>query len=399
MDIAIRTATGEDFSEIAAVDGISFGTHYSDEELADALKIVEPTRFLVATDAQRIVGVTGDFPFHMTVPGGTLPVPGVTWVSVDPTYRRRGILRALMNRQLRDFAERGVPASILTASEGSIYGRFGYGAASHVSKTVIDRRRAELNVGGDAGTVTRMSNAQARERLPDIHRRWQEITPGAVNRTEAWWDFLLLDREFQRGGMSALFHLVHADGYVSYRVKSDWGDGDPKHLCWIVDDVAITAEAHAALWEVLLGLDLFGSIETYRLPADDPLHYSLSDARQVRTTAIADGLWLRAIDVPAMLSARRYAIEVEAVIEVHDELFGDGCYLLQGGPDGASCQRCERTPDLSLGVSALGAAYLGGVRLSALARAGQVVATNAVQLIRLDRALLADRVPVHGTSF
>ncbi|MEP7178765.1 MAG: GNAT family N-acetyltransferase, partial [Pseudonocardiales bacterium] len=90
MDLTIRTATTEDFAEIMAMDGASFGEHLTDQEVSDILTLIEPGRFLVAVDGERIVGATGDFPFRMTVPGGTLDVPGVTWVSVDPTYRRRG---------------------------------------------------------------------------------------------------------------------------------------------------------------------------------------------------------------------------------------------------------------------------------------------------------------------
>ena len=270
MDFPIRPATAADFTEIAAVDSASFGSQITPEELADVLTIIDPVRFLVATDDERIVGVTGDFPFTMTVPGATLDVAGVTWVSVDPTRRRRGILRELMRRQLRGYAEAGVAAAVLTASEGGIYGRFGYGAASRVGRTAVDRRRATLARAGDAGAVQLMSSARARERMPRIHERWRAKTPGALSRTEAWWDLLSLDREYQRGGMSGLFHLVHADGYVSYRVKSDWGDGDPKHMCWLVDYVTVTAEAHAALWQVLLGMDLFGSVGSHRIPVDDP---------------------------------------------------------------------------------------------------------------------------------
>jgi len=399
VGIAIRTPTADDFTEIAALDGASFGVHYSEQDLADALSIIDPVRFLVATDADRIVGVAGDYPFTMTVPGGALDVAGVTWVSVDPTYRRRGILRHLMHRQLQNFVDTAVPAAVLTASEGGIYPRFGYGAASQVAKTVVDRRRAVLATPGDPGGVTRVSTARARELVPAIHERWRAQTPGALSRSPAWWDRLSLDREYERDGMTALFHLVHADGYVSYRVKKDWNDGDPRHVCWLVDYVAVTAQAHAALWRVLLGLDLFGSIESYRIPADDPLPYLLTDARQVRTTAPSDGLWLRPLDVTAMLSARRYALEVETVIGVADELFGEHRYLLRGGPDGATCVRSERIPDLRLGVAALGSVYLGGVRLETLARAGQADADDRAHVARLDRALLADRVPVHGTGF
>jgi predicted acetyltransferase len=363
------------------------------------LTLVDPSRFLVATDGDRIIGVTGDFPFTMTVPGATLEVPGVTWVSVEPTHRRRGVLSALMHRQLEGFLAAGVSAAILTASEGGIYGRFGYGVASQNGKTEVDRRRATLVRKSDAGAVERVSPERARELFPAIHERWRAQTPGALNRTDAWWDLHVLDRESGRNGMSAMFHLAHPDGYVSYRVKNDWNDGDPKHLCWLADYVTATPEAHAALWQVLLGLDLFGSIQTYRMPPDDPLPHLLTDARQARTVTLADGIWVRPLEVPALLAARCYGVEVDTVLEVRDRMFGDGRYLLQGGPDGASCARTDRAPDVTLTVDALGSSYLGGVRLAALARAGLAAAEDPAALVRLDRALLADRLPIHGTPF
>jgi predicted acetyltransferase len=400
VDIAIRQATKDDLGEIARLDGASFGFQYSEQDLADTQLIVDLDRFLVATEAKRIVGITGDYPLVMTLPGGAaLEVPGVTWVSVLPTHRRRGILRQLMHRQLRDYFSGGVPLAILTASEGGIYGRFGYGPASSVRKTVVDRRLASLRDPGDVSAVQLAPADQARAHAPEVHRRWREQVPGALSRSDAWWDFLFLDREFQRAGMTALFFLLHPDGYVSYRVKSDWADGHARHVCWIVDYFVATQQAHAALWQVLLSMDLFGSIESHQIPIDDPLSFALTDFRQVRTLAVNDGIWVRPIDVAATLSARRYGADVDAVIEVTDDLFGDGRYLLRAAADGATCEPTDRTPNLSLSASTLGSVYLGGNRLQTLAAAGHVQCEDPALLTRLDRAFLSDRAPFHGTGF
>lgn len=399
MDIEIRPATDADIPAIVDLDGASFGVSYSAEQVADFLTLIDTDRFLVAIDDGRVVGVTGDYPFTMTVPGGSLDVPGVTWVSVEPTHRRRGILRSLMQRQLEGYRDRGIAAAVLTASEGGIYGRFGYGPASFVRKTVIDRRRVRLRRPSDTSAVRRVSAAEARARMPEIHERWRARTPGALNRTAAWWDFLVLDREWQRDGMSAQYYLVHDDGYVAYRVKDQWDDGDPQHLCWITDYVIASPKAHGDLWQVLLGLDLVGTIESHRIPIDDPLPYVVDDGRQVRTTHVGDGVWVRPLDIAAMLAARSYAVGIDVVLQVSDPLFGDGRYALCAGPNGAACTPTDRSPDVGLDVAALGSLVLGGVRLAPLVAAGQVHGENAALLSRLDRALLADRAPQHGTAF
>ncbi|HZV93467.1 MAG TPA: GNAT family N-acetyltransferase, partial [Caldimonas sp.] len=123
MDIEIRRATAEDFPAIAELDGASFRFHYSAEELTDAVLDVAPEGFVLASDGDTIVAISAELPLQMTVPGGAeLDVMGLTWVSVELTYRRRGVLRSVIESQLRAHAEAGLAATVLTASEGGIYG-------------------------------------------------------------------------------------------------------------------------------------------------------------------------------------------------------------------------------------------------------------------------------------
>lgn len=400
MDVEIRPGTVEDRDEILRLDGAAFGGQVSEQEAEDIF--LDPPEFLVATVADRIVGLTGHYRFSsMTVPGGALAVPGVTFVGVSPTHRRRGVLRALMDHQIRGFAEEGAPAAILTASEGGIYSRFGYGSASASRRTVIDRRAATLiRPVPDAGGEVRLLTAeQARPLLPDLHRRWQRQVPAALSRTEIWWDHLFRDRAEHRDGMSAKFYLVHPDGYLSYRVKQQWNDGFPGHLCWITDYAVCTTDAHAALWQVLLGMDLVGSIESMQIPVDDPLPFLLANFRAVRTTVLNDGLWLRPVDAAALLAARSYRAEIDTVVQVFDPLLGDQRLALAGGPDGASCEPTGRPAQVSFTLAGLGSAYLGGHRLSTLARAGAVRCDDPALGTRLDLALSTDRAPFHGTAF
>lgn len=402
MDVPIRRATAADLDAIARLDEVSFGVRYEPEDLADALAMLAPEDFLVAPGETEgsVVGVTAEYHLTMTLPGrAQLPVPGVTWVSVAPTHRRRGVLRALMERQLRDHVAAGHAAAILTASESGIYGRFGYGPATRTRRITVDRRRARLRRPPEPGPVRVVTADEAAAAFPAVHERWRAGMPGAIDRTPEAWAHHLSDRPGSRGGLSGFFFLLHDDGYVAYRVKEDWNDWDARHTCVIREFAAVTTEAAAALWQVLLSLDLFTTVETDRLPVDDPLPWLLTEPRLVRTASVNDGVWVRPLDVPALLSARRYPVEVEVVLDVRDDLFGDGRYLLRGGPDGAECRRTDALPQVSCDVSALGSVYLGGHRLSALARAGLVTVDDGADLARFDAALLAEREPYHGTPF
>ena len=133
-----------------------------------------------------------------------------------------------------------------------------------------------------------------RDELEEIYERWRLQTPGGLHSPRELWDEVLADREELRWGGSALFCLLHADGFVLYRVH-----GDEKDRIEIAKLAAVTPEAHIALWRVLLGMDLYKQVKTWTHP-DDVLPYLLTDARLVRTTLVEDALWLRILDVPAV---------------------------------------------------------------------------------------------------
>ena len=86
-----------------------------------------------------------------------------------------------------------------------------------------------------------------------------------------------------------------------------------------------------------------------------------------------------------------YAETGGLTLRVWDEFcpWNDGTYLLEAGVDGAECTRVESRPRIELGVSDLGAAYLGGVTFSALARAGRVVERESGALATADRMFRA----------
>jgi predicted acetyltransferase len=399
VDYSIRYARAEEFPAITALDGASFGFAYSEQDMEDAKLDVDLDRMLVAVEGDRIVGASCELPLTVTLPGGHADVVGLSWVSVELTHRRRGILRGLVERQVRECAAAGGLAIILLASEGGIYGRYGFGSASDTRKVVVDRHGSRLLRPCAASGVRRISADEAREVLPPIYDRWRRRTPGGLDRSDARWQIQLMDRDYQRNGMSGLFHLVHPDGYVSYRIKADWNDGHPQHTCWITDYVVASPDAHMGLWQVLLGFDLCATIESHRVPLDDPLPHLLADPRRVRTVELNDGLWVRPLNLCGLLSARTYAVDVDVVLGVRDPLLGDGRYRLRGGPDGAECVATDAEADLDIDVADLGALSLGGRRLAPLVGARRVRAPDPGVVTRVDRALLADVAPQYGTSF
>lgn len=84
------------------------------------------TRAWTAVDGERLCGTFRSWETELTLPGSArLPAAAVVAVTVLPTHRRRGILRAMTAAAHRDFRDRGEVFGLLHSAEYPIYGRFG----------------------------------------------------------------------------------------------------------------------------------------------------------------------------------------------------------------------------------------------------------------------------------
>ncbi|NND76459.1 MAG: GNAT family N-acetyltransferase [Ilumatobacter sp.] len=391
--ISTRVATEDDFDAVVRFDGQLFGDVWTEEQRIAIRPLLELDRFHLAHDGDALVGVAGLFSQELTVPGGaTVGAGGVTWVAVAPTHRRQGVLRTLMDDVHADVDARGEPIAILTASEGGIYERFGYGVATHCRLVEMERRRVQLRpeFQPPPGTVAMTTGDDPR--LFELFDRYRRGRVGEIDRTPASFTSAVV---LNGPGASV---AIHEDGFAVWKLTPKWNGGHPAHEMRVLDVVANTPEAYRALWNTVLSADLVGTITSHRqLALDDELPYLLTDPRAVRTTDLNDMLWVHLRDVRRSLAARTYATIDELVVGVD---VGDKIerWQVAGSPEGADVRRARRRPDLSTDRASLGAMYLGGVRPSTLARAGRVVA-DADVLRRADAFFAADRLPHCSTSF
>jgi len=368
--------------------------------------VFEPERNFGFTVDGHWISTCGAYSKIMTVPGGSVPVAAVTLVTVHPAYRRRGLLRQMMTQQLQEIASRGVePVALLWASEAAIYGRFGYGETTAKWQLSGDTRattfRPTVQLGG--GSVGEVDRDAFLPVVKGLHAAWLPDRPGALVRTDAWWEVRLYDPEPWRHGASAYRFALHyaadgtPDGYVYFRVKDD---PDHRAVVTVVALDAASAPAYAALWRFVLDLDLVRRFARHDAPLDEPLRHLVADPRAIETK-LSDGTYARLVDVPTALAARRYAAEVDVLIGVEDTLLPDNArtFRLQGGPGLASVSQSHRAPDLTLNVSELGAIYLGGTSPAALHRAGLITERSPGAVAAITAAFSWSRLPFCNDYF
>lgn len=390
--VEIRGISETEFPKFRQAIGFGFGEDNVDtpEAIAASQALFPLETCLVAVDDGNFVGTFGSFAFDLSVPGGaTLPMAGTTIVTVFPSHRRRGVLSKMMARHLDQAVELGQPIAGLWASESSIYSRFGYGVAS---------RGVELEFRSDALTLPApgpdsircrfVDAADAEPLLRPVYEHHESVVPGALSRSDAWWEHRILgDLPHTREDMSMRRIVVAEDdagirGYVLYRQKADWSGKVASGKVAIDELIAVDDDARRALWSFIAHVDLFPKVGWWNTPVDEPLLIEVAEPRLFDATVV-DGLWLRILDVKRTLEARQWSTDGRIVIEVVDDTRdAGGRWELAIDAGRATCTPSTDDADVTLGVAELGALYLGGTSAVRLQRAGRIAgAFDAVVLL------------------
>lgn len=356
----------------------------------------QPGRAFGVFDDDELLGTARSMDSGLVVPGGAeVANAAVTEVGVRSDRTRRGVLRELMRAQLADCAERGVVTANLHASEGGIYGRFGYGPATYARDAVLDRRRAVLRDDLPAGgEVERMGLDAALVRLPEIYSALPADRPGMLGRSAELWQVV---RAYASGSQSLVVPVVHhgmagVDGFALYEVRRR----DERSQLFVQDLHAATPQAFVGLWRYLLGVDLVDEIVARNRPLDEPTALLFTDPRAYRTEHARDETWLRLVDVPGALRAMRREAD-PLVIEVDDRMLerNSGRYVVT--PD--AVHGTDEPADLSLDAGTLAMIYLGTWRPSDLADFGRVTVRDPDVTVTADRLFGARRAAWCGTFF
>lgn len=386
----VRVPAPEEWTGFVDVDSHAFGMTSPPELLEAERALFVPGRDLGAYDPDAgdlLVGIATSYDLRLTVPGASVPAAGVSWVGVLPTYRRRGVLSALMRTQLTGLHEQGrEPVAALWASEPPIYGRYGYGLATRSWQCTVPRGPDVLWPDAPADDALRLRLVPADDwaLTAPVYDAVLPTRPGMFARDSRWWARTVRDLPMLREGRSQLRCVVaesagRVRGYAYYSTKQSFDDSFGQGVVSVREVLAVDPAALAGLYRYLFDLDLMGSTRLGNLPLDDPLQHWLANPRRADPRT-GDALYVRLVDVGAALSARTYATDVDVVLQVVDTScpWNSGRWRLRGGPGGAACARTEDPADVALDVRELGAAYLGSTPLVELAAAGRVHASAPV---------------------
>lgn len=408
VTVQVRPITESEWPAFVAVDYEAFSSSYPPAAADRWRELAEIDRSLAAFDGDLMVGCAAALTFTMTVPGGPIPVAGVTAVGVLPSHRRRGVLSSLMTRQLHDLHEGGEAVAALYATQAGIYGRFGYGRAADALFFRIPTHGSAFVRDAPVDPALRLRVARPADSLPELRQVFESVRrsrPGVYDRSDLRWRIEVLgDEEHDRGGAGPLRCMIAEDdegprGYALFRVKRGATDHDvPDGEVRLIELFASDPAAYALVWRSVLDRDLCSRVHAWSRPADDPIIHLLAEPRHLNAGWL-DELWVRVVDVDRAMTSRAYAAPADLVIEVEDEVcpWNAGRWRLSTAK--GSCELTGDDADLTLPVGVLGAAYLGGRPLTAFAGAGLVREHREGALRELSAAMSWDPKPWGGLVF
>lgn len=305
------------------------------------------------------------------------PTDFITDVTVRPTHRRRGLLRALITHDLAVARRSGLALAALTATEGAIYGRFGFGVSSHDQRIEVtsDRRftLGEEPQGSVEMAVPTAIDNLLRQVFGDFHRTHR----GSHGRLDWWVQFAsgawsYENQRVNRRRRAAVHRDTDGrpDGVVAYEVDKSFGS-----TIVVKDLIAVNAAAELALWEFLGSIDLVTRITATKVNPSTPLPWAVRDPRLIRLTAHIDLTWLRILDVERALAVRGWDRPGSVTLRVTDPLgWCAGTYRIDVAGPGSPAEVTRVHDDEApvIGIAGLGSLYFGTVRATTLAAAGRL---------------------------
>lgn len=305
----------------------------------------------------------------------------IATIGVRASHRRKGLLTALMTQELTAGRDRGLTVAALSASEATIYGRFGFAPVDQWRHIEVTSSKVVFKPGVEVarGHLEVVEPGTLREhivRLAAAHRAAHvgSASPGEV-------DLIVTSGEFDpvaAGPATSLRALAHfseegeLDGFATFTPK----DSDTGAATATVSRVLAVSDAvERALWQGLASIDLIERLDHDQPNADASLDFALVDRRAVKCTSLEDHMWLRLLDLPRAIAARTFPNDGSCVLTVEDRLgFCAGSWRIDvtGGVGTATRLDTGDVRGATLDVSVLAGLWFGNTAPRTVVDAGLV---------------------------
>jgi predicted acetyltransferase len=359
------------------------------------------------------VGTFGAFREFVNLGAARVPVSMFTAATVRNAYKRRGILRAMIELNLRQAADEGVPLALLTASDASIYGRFGFQSVVSEASVEINVDKFKLTGEAEAAIAGYRVDWALRDDLfkavREVALKAHRTTRGSTSRhctfdLEMFMSMESGEYESKYRGVLAHDPAGEVVGYAVYEfVTEGWKTK-------VRDLDATDPRAEIALWNHLARIEGQTEVSYADMSVSNPLRLALVNERAVKVTGVSDFLWARILDPVTCLEARSYSFSarsaaLSAAFTVEDPMgYCSGTFQIQLGDEGASVRKLDPQDPVAvatsttISVNALDELVFASASVSDLVTVGMIRGLPAEDVEKWD-AMFAPATPARFNNF
>lgn len=344
-------------------------------------------------------------PYTMNAGAGIVNCLVIQGIAVRPSHRRRGILRHMMLHRLDAARANATGCAVLTASEGSIYGRYGFGMATRKLSIEIDTEKFQIRDDVDlaTGTVEFVHPSFLDDHFDRISQAHQERYRGAHGRLEEHrmeytgkWD---RKEEAVSRSLRALVHFDEAGQADGFAVFTQQGWSSSPITTDVLQVCSPEPAIDRALWKMLVDIDLVENLTYDFSHHGDPLPLSLVDPRAVSVKKFSDAVWVRIVNLPKAVSERGFEADGTIVVELKDPLaYCSGTWRITVQDGHGRAEMSTDEAQITLGIGALGALWFGDRSAATLALAGLIHGT-AADVLAFSKLWEVSEAPMNLSSF
>lgn len=304
-------------------------------------------------DGETMVSVAAFFESAVIVRKKEIPFGGVWGVATSPHYRKRGLIRLLSKRMLKEMNRKEIPLSILYPFKFSFYEQFGYKIANEIKRYQIELNEIISRPVSDRIVCEVFS-------LEDIKKIYEKIAGKSYNymvkRTEEDW------RRRINPKRPGYFFVCYDDnkkpkGYLIAQFQEREGQDFEKseETIYLPEIFWTDRKARQALFNFLKEHTdhrryvLFGS--------PDPCMLSYVENPRVKQTDIFAGSMARIVNVKDVLEIFDYTNEEDAsfVVQIKDPMceWNNASFSLSLDGGKATMAKKSRLADVSIDIGAL----------------------------------------------
>ncbi len=393
-NLTIRQVSEHEVESFLQVLGSAYG-HDVDASYVKAWHgAFDHERNLALFQGDQLVGTATSGLVRVTVPGPRQVDAIVTGnLTIDRQVTLPGLSRGLFHTQCLRHQEEGVPFLVFSVNGEEMAAMHrGIGSSPMTNSLAVTAALANRRPHGSGLPDVEELDLFSSE-LDDLHERVAATVPGMIVRERAWM------RTYRTLSSASTDLRVWGhrrpggvlDGYAMWSRAEDTGTV-------VVEE--FTAATNAANREITEALSRDTHIlELRNRPLDDAVARSIA-ARggHLAHRELHDALWIRILDVPRTLTARRYFRTDRICLEVVDRFLPQtaGRFLLQVSETEATCHATDEPADVRLTVGALGAILQGQVDPRVLLLAGWIEASDNKEVERLGHMMASPLAPWSG---